>query len=314
MERKVKMLLPALKVSAPTETFTKWVLVMFTVFGDESYDEKKEHVFVVAGIIGTEMHWSVLREPWVKILDGEIFHAADWESEFGPFQHIPMKIRAEKYKQLTTILANSGMQGYAVAMDLSAWRYYFPGTPPNTPYYHCFSRCLQEFTASVNASNSPDIVNFTFDTSVDTDCSAGILYHAYRSQPLSEYPLVKHMADEITFANRKKVGIQAADLWAREVMKFCYSRVLRKDQREARKSIRALNDSGRFTFDFHSREYFEDFRNNFERLQDKTGIKLEDYELWLSKKNLCDSEPNRMRYLADFENISRQIKQSEKEN
>lgn len=73
------MLLPAFKASAPSENFRKWVLVMFSVFGDESYDEKKEYVFVVAGIIGTEMHWNVLKNPWVKTLDGEIFHAADWE-------------------------------------------------------------------------------------------------------------------------------------------------------------------------------------------------------------------------------------------
>ena len=54
--------------------------MMFSIYGDESHDSKKERVFVVAALLGDSIQWLNLRSLWTERTGGRIFHAADCES------------------------------------------------------------------------------------------------------------------------------------------------------------------------------------------------------------------------------------------
>lgn len=53
------------------------------VFGDESFDEKRQRVAAVGCLIGTEFQWSGLESAWVKRTGGKEFHAAKCETEYA---------------------------------------------------------------------------------------------------------------------------------------------------------------------------------------------------------------------------------------
>lgn len=62
-----------------------------------------------------------------------------------------------------------------------------------------------------------------------------------------EWRFHPYMADEVSIASRKEVGIQAADLVAREAMKHLDNQIGPK-QRLTRGSLRALEKTKRFGF------------------------------------------------------------------
>jgi hypothetical protein len=44
---------------------SRFEVVIYNVYGDESSDEKKERVFAVAGLIGDEIQWEEFKHRWV---------------------------------------------------------------------------------------------------------------------------------------------------------------------------------------------------------------------------------------------------------
>jgi hypothetical protein len=62
------------------------VAVMLAVSGDESHDDKKQRVFAVAGIMGTQEQWDTLTPIRLARTGGKVFHAADCEAGYGPFR------------------------------------------------------------------------------------------------------------------------------------------------------------------------------------------------------------------------------------
>ena len=99
---------------------------MLSVFGDESHDPTKARVFAVAGLLGDENQWASFRQAWNTRLNGSIFHAAECEAGYGDFRGMPEPERHRLHRELTKMVAESGLIGYGHVMDLAGCRAVVP--------------------------------------------------------------------------------------------------------------------------------------------------------------------------------------------
>src|SRR4051794_4130150 len=99
---------------------------MISVYGDESADETKKRVFAVAGVIGPEPVWEQLDQRWASRTGGVHFHAKDCDSDRGDFANTTHESNKALYRDLTVLLAESGLGGWGIAIDLIARREVFP--------------------------------------------------------------------------------------------------------------------------------------------------------------------------------------------
>jgi hypothetical protein len=97
-------------------------IAMLSVFGDESNDPTKARVFAVAGLLGDHNQWRSFREQWNTRMSGLVFHAADCESGYGDFRQMPENDRHRLHRDLTGLVAQSGLIGYGYAIDLAGCR------------------------------------------------------------------------------------------------------------------------------------------------------------------------------------------------
>lgn len=257
---------------------------MWQVFGDESHDPKNERVFVVAALFGIEEQWADFGKAWTARIGGRIFHASDCETDHGEFADTPHDENLRLYADLTKILAASKLLGFGSAMDLKAHNEFFAGTPADIPYYRCFRDVIWQCGKWAKW--------------VESDYNAGVLYDHIASLP--DWDCAKYLRTPLEISSRAEVGIQAADLYAREVMKHL-DNTIGPTRRPMRRSMAALQATKRFGCDLHLREFFGDFRRKFDSLAVKTGMNVEHYRQWLGQHGQADTISSRHRYLIDLD-------------
>jgi hypothetical protein len=262
------------------------------VYGDESADETKERVFVVAGVVGLNEHWETLQPKWDERCGGIPFHANDCESNQGDFAQFSDAENKARYKDLTVLLSNSGLGGFGVALDLISSREIFPQTPAGMHYYKGFMELLQSMRNFARANG--ETVKLTFDMRPEGPHNSGFLYSiAKGSKNWNPF-----LDSEMSFACAKENSrIQVADLLAREVMKNLDNHI-GPVKRRIRKSWTCLHDTGRFHAEVFGREWFLDLRRNLPRLEMETGMSIPDYQEWLktTRRNI-DNLSNRFAYM-----------------
>lgn len=270
---------------------------MYSVFGDESADESHSRVFAVSGIFGSESDWHSLKEAWIDRTGGRIFHAVDCETNQGDFAVTSETENKTLYKDLTQLLCRSKLMGCSHAVDLSGWRNAFPGTldaGSDISYYTCFRNVVQECGDLALLSIPQEKVEFTFDQRPESNYNAGILYD-YMAK-LKSWPASSYLQEKISFASRKYVGIQAADLIARETMKHL-DNIVGPVARPTRRSYTALSETKRFKFSFFNEQWFADFRRDFPNVASSSGVDFKEYQTWLDECGLIDNISNRHRYM-----------------
>lgn len=274
------------------------IAVLYSVFGDESHDETNERVFAVAGLFGSQEEWEGLEAAWLERTGGKVFHAANCEADYGDFAGIDHRENLRLYADLTRILANSRLMGFGVAHDLVAYRHFFPEAIADMPYYKCFRDVVERFAETARLCIPPAKVRYTFDQRLESQYNAAALYNYMVNQP--EWEHRSHLFEEVGFATRKLVGIQAADLYAREVMKHL-DNIVGPVKRPTRQSMQTLRRTNRFGCDFLVEEYWRDFREKYEALLTATAISRDEYHAWLVRQRLTDNFSVRLRYLIEFE-------------
>src|ERR1700722_5219555 len=152
-------------------------VVMYSVFGDESHDEKNERVFAVAGLFGSDEDWKQLRAKWINRTGGKNFHAAACETGKGDYAGAPDVENKALYKDLTQLLCASRLMGFGAAIDLAGHRLHFPDIPVDIPYYWCFRKVVHQCGKWTRWSVPQDTVKFTFDQRKESDYNAGVLYN-----------------------------------------------------------------------------------------------------------------------------------------
>lgn len=271
---------------------------MLQVFGDESHDPKSERVFAIAALFGTEQRWAEFKGPWEERLQGRVFHATDCETDHGDFADSDHFENLKLYADLTKILASSHLMGFGSAMDLAGYLEFFPDRPADIPYYRCFRDVVFQCGKWAKWAIPSDEAQFYFDQRVESDYNAGVLHGHIATLP--DWDCAPFLRMTLKIASRSEVGIQAADLYAREVMKHLDNTV-GPVKRPMRRSMETLRGTKRFGCDLHLRDYFEDFRKKFDSVAAKVGMSQDHYREWLTTTGQADSISSRHRYLIDLD-------------
>jgi hypothetical protein len=262
-------------------------------FGDESFDGKRERVAAVAGLFGTETEWNALEAAWVERTGGKEFHATTCETQYA---HDPDQEKhgenLKLYEDLTKIIANSGIRGYGSSFDLMSYRANFPNDDLENGFLHGISDVLKYCSRLALAENNQ--VEFFFDNRQGKEYVVNLLFQSLRDQPFLKDKNVFY-GTKINFDNRKNPRIQAADLIAREAMKFL-DNYIGPVRRPHRASLKTLAD-GRRQFVAYEGPYFDDFREKFPEMAKRYGMDILEYDRWLSEHKLTDNLPNRLHYM-----------------
>ena len=257
---------------------------MLLVYGDESMDETHSRVCAAAAVLGTKEQWTTLESKWVQRTDGVPFHANDCESDQGVYKSIDHKENMTLYRDLATMLAESGLGGFGVALDLKAQAQIFPNLPAHQNYHKVVVDVI-EFMKNF-AKSCGDVAKITFDRRTESEFNATLVYANMRE----EYPEWKErLAPKICFElSTQNPRIQVADLFTREAMKALDNEI-GPVKRKIRGSWKALRDTGRFMVYSYSTEWFDDLAKDLPNLIQREGFTRSDYESWLKEHNRQDN-------------------------
>ena len=267
---------------------------MILVYGDDSADEKCERVCAVTGVVGTIMGWRSIERQWLVREGGIPFHAKDCDSDQGEYKEFTHAESKELYKDMVTLIAESHLHGFGLAIDLMASSRIFPNSA-ELAYYRAFVEVLKEMKNRAKANQT--IAEFTFDMRMDTDHNAGLLYGTAKECEPDWSP---YMAEKVTFEfARKNPRIRIADLVAREVMKALDNQI-GPVKRAIRKSWKALRDTGRFHAEAFSEDWFNNLKRNYSELEKMVGFKHQDYAKWLETRNRQHNVTNMFLFAKDM--------------
>jgi len=254
---------------------------MILIYGDDSADEKRQRVSAVAVVVGTERMWNQIEPKWIARNNEVPFHARDCETDNGDYAAFPHERNKELYKDLTVMLAESGLIGRGEGIDLRAQREIFPDAPDIA----CYKAFVELLEAVKNVS-----IHFQLPAkfSSENEYNAGLLYKGIRD---NSPEMLEWFDPEISFAAAKSSArLKVADLLAYEAMKgidHSVGPVFR-----GRKSWEALAKTRRFEIEGFGREWFEDIKKNMPQLEKQSGFNQNDYTQWLKDRNRKHSISN----------------------
>jgi hypothetical protein len=260
------------------------LVVTVKMYGDESADATKSRVFVIAGVVGTEAEWLLATREWVRRTRGLPFHATDCESRNPKDSDEQHQANLDLYRDLTIILAKSHLAGFTYALDLQSYREVFPETlVPDWEYYKCLGDLIGAATRTARDFNGDPQENddvrleFTFDSRVESNGTAGALYSMLANHP--DWKESGIFDTKIVFeSGTSEPRLEMADLLAREAMKDLDRRIT-KSSRPMRRSFAALQATDKFKFIERGREYWDRLR---EMVQKPEGFELmEEWDRWL---------------------------------
>jgi len=268
----------------------EWSCVVLLVYGDESMDQ--ERICAVAGVIGTEEQWDWIEPIWKSITGGVPFHANDCEGCFGDFvqrmdedREVTVQRNRTLYRELTTLLAESGLAGFASVNDLTAQRKAFPA-PYDPPLYY---QGVMDVTEAMRnaAANRSDIAKITFDNRKESKFNVSVIY-AYLQE--SGLYWSDHLAQTVV-----------ADLFAREAMKKMDNALAEAGGTKPRRrgSWEALNATGRFQVREYDETYFNALAGKMQNFERMTGISSSAFAKWIEEKRAPHCHTSYLRFLAD---------------
>lgn len=264
--------------------------VMYTAYGDESADETRARVFTIAGLFGDETEWTKFYKNWNDRTGDKIFHATACDSDQEPYNKTEHKENKKLYADLSNILADSKLLGYAISISLPDYKELMAPVFDEHPYYLCFQGVVIFLARKAALCIPPDRIEFKFDRNPQIEYNAGALYDRIvnsRSHPMME----ALMSDTISFVSRREIGVQAADLVAREGMKLLDNRD-GPVSRPTRLSMQALQANKLIKFRVYDRAYFERIlRDSHEHQYPK-----QECFSWLEAHGLDYTFANRLKY------------------
>lgn len=279
--------------------------VMLLVYGDESLDGTQSRVCAVAGLIGTEDAWIEVERAW-KERNGPIpFHANHCENDQGDYapklgEDADKKHEENKalYRDLSVLLSESKLGGFASALDLAARRKAFPSPYEPPLYYQPFTDVVAAMRNA--AADRGEVAELTFDNRLESEFNAGQIYSYLRAMGVYwEEPLASKISFE---SSRSNARLQMADLFAYEAMKDLDNQI-GPVKRGTRKSWECLQGTGRFHIERFGEEYFSDPRMNPDALHKALGFTDSDYAEWLESRRVPPCDTSFLQFL--FERRSR---------
>ncbi len=266
---------------------------MLYVYGDDGADEKSERVVSVAVVGGCEETWAELEPQWIGRCNGIPFHATDCESGHGDYEGIPHETNHAMYRDLVTLLVNSGVSGVGIAIDLVAQRKIFPASP-NISHYRAFAETLV-WVADL-AENAGKVAEIVLDISAENKFNAHLIYSGIRG---SESRYRNWLAPKMSFVRASECArVQAADLLAYESWKVMDHTVGQFKRNRA--SWAALRATGRFETRGYSEEWFFDLKRYLQSGQAEkiAGFNEAQYRKWLADQNRLNNLTNLFTFIS----------------
>jgi hypothetical protein len=269
--------------------------VVLTAYGDESSDATNQRTFSIAAVVGSHETWDALTPKWHEATGGIVFHAADCEAGYNDFSGMSLPDRLKLIRRLASLLATSGLIGHASVIDLKAHRLFATSFRDDLPYLHAFSEVITQCAEVGYLSIPREPVSFILDRNLGREYNAVHLYYEVmqkRNEILA--------GGGVSFKTRDEMGIQAADLFAREAMKSMDSWNSGAGRPVSTEAFSLLTGAPkRFYVRTMGHAYFKQARH----LADKFANNPGPYRDWLSRKRLVDNTTNRLDYLAIKEGI-----------
>lgn len=280
----------AAKLAGPVE------IVVYCAYGDESRDGTAKRVYAVAGVFGHESDWEALKPIWTERLNGKIFHAADCEAGHGDFKGMEEQERRKLYRDLTGLIVKSPLMGHGCAINVVEYKQSFQQDFEHAPYLWAFGDIVGSMSELAAVAIPVEQVHVTFDRNQDIEHNATAIYDFILH---SKKAITRHfLADTVAFACRRTVGIQVADLFARETMKYLDGQI-GGVARPRRGSFIALSETKRFRFTALGKSVFEDKKRRLGGAYTDRAS-LSEYRKWLDKNRLQDCLSNRVVHLKEF--------------
>jgi hypothetical protein len=270
---------------------------VISIYGDESFDSGAQRVCAVAALQGPEEAWDRLRTLWRERLGGKVFHSADCESGYGDFRGMSPEVRGKLHIDLTSILANSGLTGWGLAIDVKGCKLAFPESLTDHTANSCFFRTMLFHVDKVHADHPSQPLRIVFDRNKKTEHNSRLLFDYLAEE--SESDNKQWLPREPEFVSREEIGVQAADVWVRELMKFLGGTLFSGDNYKPREQWEILLKTKRFGADLQFGAYFESMKDQMPTLESKTGMNREKYISWLRQKKRQDNQSNRIEYMRD---------------
>ena len=234
--------------------------------------------------------WESVEAQWDARLNGIPFHARDCENDQGDFKENSHAANKALYRDLVTILCNSQLGGFGIAMDLIAMQRNFPGAL-ELAYFRAFAEIMErvnDFTIHFS-----ELAKFTFDINTASEYNAAFIYSTMRED---DSEMFSHLHSEITFVGaRENSRLQTADLLAYESMK-ALDHVVGPVKRK-RRSWEAMRATDRFETYGYSDEWFNTLKDRYSALEQRVGFNVEDYQQWLEQRRRQDNLSNKFAFL-----------------
>jgi hypothetical protein len=270
------------------------LVAMLTAYGDDSSDNEKKSVFAAATVVGRESEWSDFEIAWKRSNGDRPFHSTDCDADGGEFKATDHKENKALYRSNVELLARSPFMGYAIAISIRDYRQIFGGSRDEWPYYACFAGAVAGAASVGKRSIPPEPVEIIFDRNFQREYNTGRLYDFMVRE--EHWKINEYLSSKIGFDDhRKNIGLQAADLLAREAMKHLDNQLLR-EPRPTRLSFTALASAQRFCFEFIDRRRMLQLREQMDAIP-ALGRANDAYTKWLNGKGLKDTPSARLQFM-----------------
>ena len=236
-----------------------------------------------------------VRRFWKKRLGDLIFHAADCESGHKDFKNLSKAERRTLYHDLITIFLKSKLIAAAGAIAVAEYHDVFPRDFEHSPYLWLFSDIILEMAQLAYVSIPRERIAVTFDRHPSIMHNASLQYDFIRRSP--DQKIVHLLDDTVAFATHQTVGIQVADLIAREAMKRLDDDLLRKQR--VRGSFVAIRESRRFRYYFLRKNDFEEKKKLLASSPLRNQLSLAQYDQWARDNGIQDCLTNRIRFVDE---------------
>jgi hypothetical protein len=202
-------------------------LAMLWAYFDDSSDEHKQRFCAAGGLLNSDFVWKRFELAWdeaMKDLAGKPFHASDCECGWGDFEGWPKDKRDEIMRAGSSLIRDFDFTAYGCAVSVQDYAEVFPGYGEHDPYLLCIADCIASIAEIAEVSSRsvapyglpPTDVQFWIEENKDTAGRATQIFYDLKGihlwNPSARLSGVTHLGKQI-------VGLQAADLIAREVFK-----------------------------------------------------------------------------------------------
>ncbi len=204
-------------------------VAMLWAYFDDSSDSKRQRICAAGGFFTVDSRWHKLDIAWRRATRElkEPFRSTDCETGHGQFENWPKPKRDALMADLCELVKSFDLGAFGSAVSVPDYLKLFPEADLYDPYLLCLSMCfanvaeITELSNRVIAENRIPLpamnVHYWVEENPVTAGRETQIYHDIKAVKL--WSSACRMQD-MAHLGKQVIGLQAADLIAREVFKF----------------------------------------------------------------------------------------------